>query len=112
MTAKASVGDAHTKGQFFDDSGSQIGLYLIDGVAWVVLTLGASVVCDLLGQITRSRWPVHVASAQDDHVRKLLVQNIHRSACCVARSAVLLSRFIFSISAQKKLVIIDGYRSL
>lgn len=35
MTATASVGGAYTKGQIFDDSGSQIRLYLIDGVAYV-----------------------------------------------------------------------------
>ena len=35
MTATASVGGAHTKGPIFDDSGAQIGLYLIDGVAYV-----------------------------------------------------------------------------
>lgn len=31
----ASVGGAHTKGLHFFDSGAQIGLYLIDGLACV-----------------------------------------------------------------------------
>ena len=35
MTATASMGVAHTKSPIFDDSGAQIGLYLIDGVAYV-----------------------------------------------------------------------------
>ena len=82
MTAMASVGGAHTKGPIFDDSGAQIGLYLIDGVAYVDFEgIGGLrlVGIDLRlkktpqekvqrGQIARSRWPVHVASARDDHV--------------------------------------------
>lgn len=90
--ATASIGGAHTKGQIFHDSGAQIGLYLIDDVVYVC---GLRLVgIDLRfkktpqekvqrGQIARSRWPVQVTFARDDHVRKLLVQNIHRCVCCV-----------------------------
>lgn len=78
MTATASVGGAYTKGQIFDDSGSQIRLYLIDGVAyvnfegigvlWLVgidLRLKKTPQKKILqNQIARSR-PVHVAFARN-----------------------------------------------
>lgn len=35
MTVSASVGGLHMKGPVFDDSSAQIGLYLIDDVAYV-----------------------------------------------------------------------------
>ena len=78
------VGDTHTKREIFNDSGVQIRR---------MLTLRASVETSTRKspavQIGRSRRPVHIASARDDHVRKLLVQNIHRSVWCVACSAIL-----------------------
>ena len=104
MTATASVGGAHTKGPIFHDSGAQIGLYLIDGVADVdfkniggLRLVGIDLRLKktsqekvLRGQIARSRLTVHVAFVRYDHFRKLLVQKIHRSVCCVARSPILL----------------------
>lgn len=49
------------------------------------------------GQIERSRCPLQFASARDDHVRKRLVQNVHRSMCSVARSAALLKPHVVQI---------------
>lgn len=62
MTATASVGGAHTKGPIFDDSGAQIGLYMIDGVAYVhfegigsLLLVGIELRPKKTAQIARSR---------------------------------------------------------
>ena len=35
MATSASLGGAHTRSPVFNDSGAQIGLYFIDGVAYV-----------------------------------------------------------------------------
>ena len=70
MTATASVGDTHTKGQIFDESSAQIGKYLIDSVAYVEFEAKKTPEEKVQrGQIARSRWPGHVASVRYDNVR-------------------------------------------